>query len=82
MTPLEIYQKDIKEHGFQQDDAQLEAVSALDVLYHQYIEYIKTPVMSKPTGWKNWFGKKAQVSAPVAPKGLYFWGEWGEVKLT
>lgn len=80
MTPLEIYQKDIKEHGFQQDEAQLEAVSALDALYHQYIDYIKVPTKSKPTGWKSWFGKKTQVTTPKAPKGLYFWGGVGRGK--
>ena len=80
MTPLQIYQNDIKEHGFQQDSAQLQAVTALDNLYHQFIQYIETPVVEKSTGWKSWFSKKSQVEAPEAPKGLYFWGGVGRGK--
>jgi len=78
MTPLEIYNKDIKEHGFQKDAAQLQAVSALDKLYHEFIEYLDTPV-EKPSGWKSWFSKK-QPELPQAPKGLYFWGGVGRGK--
>ncbi|NOJ23091.1 cell division protein ZapE [Vibrio coralliilyticus] len=77
MTPLEIYTKDVKEHGFQQDEAQLQAVKALDNLYHEFIQYINTSV-EPVTGWKSWFGKKA--SLPAAPKGLYFWGGVGRGK--
>lgn len=77
MTPLDSYKKDIKEHGFQQDDAQLQAVTALDTLYHQFVQYVNTPI-EQVTGWKSWFGKKAQ--PPAAPKGLYFWGGVGRGK--
>tara|TARA_Y100001956_G_scaffold82256_1_gene102415 strand:- start:102 stop:1205 length:1104 start_codon:yes stop_codon:yes gene_type:complete len=77
MTPLDIYKKDIKEHGFQQDDAQLQAVTALDTLYHQFVQYVNTPI-EKVTGWKSWFGKKPEL--PVAPQGLYFWGGVGRGK--
>ncbi|WP_282176887.1 cell division protein ZapE [Vibrio nereis] len=81
MTPLEIYQKDIKEHGFQQDEAQLHAVKALDNLYHQFIQYVQTPRVEASTkGWKSWFGKKTQAPLPAAPKGLYFWGGVGRGK--
>lgn len=81
MTPLEIYQKDIKEHGFQQDEAQLHAVKALDNLYHQFIQYVQTPRVEAPTkGWKSWFGKKTRAPLPTAPKGLYFWGGVGRGK--
>lgn len=78
MTPLEIYNKDIKQHGFQKDEAQFQAVTALDKLYHQLIDYLNTPVV-KPSGWKAWFGKKDPV-LPQAPKGLYFWGGVGRGK--
>lgn len=77
MTPLDSYKKDIKEHGFQQDDAQLQAVTALDTLYHQFVQYVNTPV-EKVTGWKSWFAKKPE--PPTAPKGLYFWGGVGRGK--
>ena len=78
MTPLEIYNKDIKEHGFQKDTAQLQAVTALDKLYHEFIEYLETPV-EKPSGWKTWFSNK-QPKLPESPKGLYFWGGVGRGK--
>ena len=77
MTPLDSYKNDINQHGFQQDEAQLQAVTALDTLYHQFVHYINTPT-EKVSGWKSWFGKKAQ--APEAPKGLYFWGGVGRGK--
>ncbi|MGD8115957.1 MULTISPECIES: cell division protein ZapE [unclassified Vibrio] len=78
MTPLEIYNKDIKEHGFQKDAAQLQAVTALDKLYHEFIEYLETPI-EKPSGWKTWFSSK-QPKLPESPKGLYFWGGVGRGK--
>lgn len=78
MTPLEIYNNDIKQHGFQKDAAQLQAVTALDKLYHQFNAYLQTPV-EKPTGWRSWFAKK-DASGPSAPKGLYFWGGVGRGK--
>lgn len=77
MTPLEIYQKDVKEHGFQKDAAQLQAVSALDKLFHEFIDYMSTPV-EKPSGWRKWFSKEAP--PPQVPKGIYFWGGVGRGK--
>ena len=77
MTPLDTYTRDIKQHGFQQDDAQLKAVQSLDKLYHDFIEYVSNPVVKK-TGWKRWFSKTQ--AQPVAPKGLYFWGGVGRGK--
>lgn len=78
MTPLEIYQKDIKEHGFQKDAAQLQAVSALDRLYHEFIDYMATPV-EKKTRWRNWFNRR-EPQPHNTPKGLYFWGGVGRGK--
>ncbi|MGF1722163.1 AFG1 family ATPase [Vibrio kyushuensis] len=77
MTPKQKYEKDIKEHGFQRDDAQSEAVEALDNLHHQIVEYINTPKVSL-TRWQKLIGKKAK-SAEV-PDGLYFWGGVGRGK--
>ncbi|NOH71419.1 cell division protein ZapE [Vibrio pectenicida] len=77
MTPLEIYIKDIKQHGFQQDEAQLEAVQALDKLYHELVQYLNTPVATI-SGWRRFFSKKT--SQVATPKGLYFWGGVGRGK--
>ncbi|WP_194436280.1 cell division protein ZapE [Vibrio fluminensis] len=77
MTPLQRYQSDIELHNFQQDSAQLQAVEALDNLYHQFITYQQTPIEVQPK-WKSWFGKKDVL--PQAPQGLYFWGGVGRGK--
>ncbi|OLQ92733.1 cell division protein ZapE [Vibrio ponticus] len=77
MTPLQRYKSDIELHNFQQDSAQLQAVEALDNLYHQFIAYQQTPVEVLPK-WKSWFGKKDVL--PQAPQGLYFWGGVGRGK--
>lgn len=77
MTPLERYQNDIAEHGFQRDEAQHQAVTALDKLYHAIVEFqsAPTPQLSK---WQKLMGKKAEMPQP--PKGLYFWGGVGRGK--
>ncbi len=77
MTPLERYQNDIAENGFQRDEAQHQAVAALDKLYHAIVEFQSVPVpeLSK---WQKLMGKKVQ--APQPPKGLYFWGGVGRGK--
>ncbi|MBU2896289.1 cell division protein ZapE [Vibrio hepatarius] len=77
MTPLEIYIKDIKQHGFQQDEAQFEAVRALDALYHEFVHYLNTPAETI-SGWRRWFSKKT--SQVAIPKGVYFWGGVGRGK--
>ncbi len=77
MTPLQQYQKDIAEHGFQRDEAQYQAVVALDKLYHAIVEFQSAPVpqLSK---WQKFMGKK--IDMPEPPKGLYFWGGVGRGK--
>ncbi|WP_440873420.1 cell division protein ZapE [Vibrio diabolicus] len=77
MTPLQQYQKDIAEHGFQRDEAQYQAVVALDKLYHAIVEFQSAPVpqLSK---WQKLMGKK--IDMPEHPKGLYFWGGVGRGK--
>ncbi|HDU8578146.1 cell division protein ZapE [Vibrio antiquarius] len=77
MTPLQQYQKDIAEHGFQRDEAQYQAVVALDKLYHAIVEFQSAPVpqLSK---WQKIMGKK--IDMPEPPKGLYFWGGVGRGK--
>ncbi|MCJ0880634.1 cell division protein ZapE [Vibrio sp. CCB-PB317] len=77
MTPLQQYKKDIAEHGFQRDEAQYQAVVALDKLYHAIVEFQSAPVpqLSK---WQKLMGKK--IDMPEPPKGLYFWGGVGRGK--
>ncbi len=77
MTPLQRYQNDIAENGFQRDEAQYQAVAALDKLYHAIVEFqsAPTPQLSK---WQKLMGKKAPLPQP--PKGLYFWGGVGRGK--
>ncbi|CAH0530222.1 Cell division protein ZapE [Allocatenococcus thiocycli] len=77
MTPLQQYQKDITEHGFQRDEAQHQAVTALDKLYHAIVNFQSAPVpqLSK---WQKLMGKKVELPEP--PKGLYFWGGVGRGK--
>ncbi|MEZ9229739.1 cell division protein ZapE [Vibrio amylolyticus] len=77
MTPKEKYENDIKVHGFQKDEAQYQAVEALDQLHHQIIEYLNTPKPSL-TRWQKLLGKKEHV--PEVPNGLYFWGGVGRGK--
>ena len=77
MTPLERYQKDIAEHGFQRDEAQHQAVTALDKLYHAIVEFQSAP-MPQLSKWQKLMGKKVEM--PESPKGLYFWGGVGRGK--
>ncbi len=77
MTPKQRYEEDLKRSDFQQDEAQAQAVNALDKLYHQIIEYVNTPVIT-PSRWQKLLGKKEE--KPALPKGLYFWGGVGRGK--
>lgn len=63
MTPLKRYQKDIAEHGFQRDEAQYQAVVALDKLYHDIVEFQSAPIpqLSK---WQKLMGKKVEMPQP------------------
>ena len=77
MTPLEQYQNDIAEHGFQNDEAQHQAVLALDKLYHAIVKFQATALPTL-TIWQKLIGKK--IAKPAPPKGLYFWGGVGRGK--
>lgn len=77
MNPVKKYEQDIKEHGFQRDPAQEQAVQALDQLFHQFQEYQNAPV-PQLTRFQKLMGKKPQL--PTPPKGLYFWGGVGRGK--
>jgi cell division protein ZapE len=77
MTPKQRYEHDLKKLGFQRDSAQESAVDALDLLYHQFQDYLNQPI--KPSAvWAKWFGR--QPEQPNLPKGLYFWGGVGRGK--
>ena len=55
MTPLQRYQQDIAEHGFQRDEAQHNAVVALDNLYHAIAEFQSAPIPQLST-WQKLLG--------------------------
>ena len=77
MNPVKKYEQDIKEHGFQRDPAQEQAVKSLDELFHQFQDYMNTPV-PQLTRFQKLLGKKPEL--PTPPKGLYFWGGVGRGK--
>ncbi|MGR4989568.1 cell division protein ZapE [Vibrio rotiferianus] len=77
MTPLKRYEKDIVDNGFQRDEAQHNAVVALDKLYHDIIAFQAAPV-PQVSKWQKLLGKKPELPEP--PKGLYFWGGVGRGK--
>ena len=76
MTPKQQYQYDIEHSGYLIDSAQQLAVEKLDDLYHQFVEYVSTPV-KKNSLFGKLLGRDAQASPP---KGLYFWGGVGRGK--
>ncbi|WP_434566618.1 cell division protein ZapE [Vibrio chagasii] len=77
MNPVKKYEQDIKEHGFQRDPAQEQAVKSLDELFHQFQDYVNTPI-PQLTRFQKLLGKKTLL--PTPPKGLYFWGGVGRGK--
>ena len=57
MNPIKKYEQDIKEHGFQRDPAQEQAVKSLDELFHQFQDYMNTPI-PQLTRFQKLLGKK------------------------
>lgn len=77
MTPLEKYENDLNQFGFQPDKAQRDAVLELEQLFHSYRNFLSTP---KPqlSRMQKLLGKKVD---PIPfPKGLYMWGGVGRGK--
>ncbi len=73
-SPLERYEADLKQPGFVPDPAQQQAVTELDALHHDVIEY--AIALQENRGWLSRLTK----SQPNAPTGLYFWGGVGRGK--
>ncbi|CAM3860873.1 cell division protein ZapE [Parendozoicomonas haliclonae] len=73
MTPAELYQKNLKEHGFTHDLAQEEAVRHLQRLYDDLIA-----ADQKKGGLKELFSFGKKDKEPC--QGLYFWGGVGRGK--
>lgn len=76
MTPKQRYQQDILSAGFQKDEAQYAAVSALDELYHLILADL-AQAEAKLKFWQRFRPNKVQ---PNSIKGLYFWGGVGRGK--
>ncbi|MEI8634683.1 hypothetical protein P4S72_26880 [Vibrio sp. PP-XX7] len=53
MTPKQRYERDLKNNAFQRDEAQAEAIEALDNLYHQFLGVLHAPVQSVSSGRKH-----------------------------
>lgn len=60
MNPIKKYEQDIKEHGFQRDPAQEQAVKSLDELFHQFQDYMNTPI-PQLTRFQKLMGKKTKI---------------------
>ena len=73
LTPKELYHLDIKERGLIHDDAQFNAVCALQKVYEQLL----APSI-KPTQKGFSFFKRKEVHAPT--QGIYLWGGVGRGK--
>lgn len=70
MSPKEWYQAASSMPGFEQDAAQAAAIEALDVLWHQLVDF--------KTRRNHFLGRS--LFSPDVPKGMYFWGGVGRGK--
>ncbi len=75
LTPVQRYQHDLQQEGFNYDASQEEAVCCLQSLYDRLV------ADEKPVGLLAKLTGKFKTSEPAAPiKGLYFWGGVGRGK--
>jgi cell division protein ZapE len=77
-TPLEHYQTDLQREGFVEDDAQRQAVVALDELYHALVAAEREQSARSPL--RQWWGRVRGTATPPPVKGLYMWGGVGRGK--
>ncbi|RCJ07895.1 AFG1/ZapE family ATPase, partial [Cupriavidus necator] len=70
MNVTEYYEKELKERGYQSDEAQLRAVARLQQCYDEWVAYKSR---------RNNALKKLLVR-PDVPKGVYLWGGVGRGK--
>lgn len=73
-TPWQQYQTDLERHDFQHDEAQEQAVRALQRLFDQLVA-----AEAKQSWWRVIAEKLGKAPAPV-PQGIYFWGGVGRGK--
>lgn len=77
LSPLQRYQRDLDEHGFQYDSAQETAIHHLQGLYEELISLEQMPKRNKTLkAIKGLFKREKQT--PL--QGLYFWGGVGRGK--
>lgn len=72
-TPLQRYDHDIAQNGFQSDAAQRHAIGLLQELYDRLL------VSEQPSLWRQ-FSRWVTPPAVVPEQGLYFWGGVGRGK--
>lgn len=78
LTPVQRYQHDLQQEGFNYDASQEEAVCCLQSLYDRLVADVKG---EQPIGMLARLTGKFKASEPAAPiKGLYFWGGVGRGK--
>ncbi len=77
LSPLERYQRDLDQNGFQKDSAQEAAIHHLQALYETIIK-----IESRPKKGRLSSTFSALFKSPAGPmtKGLYFWGGVGRGK--
>ncbi|WP_339074273.1 cell division protein ZapE [Teredinibacter turnerae] len=82
LTPLEHYQRDLRDSQLIADAAQRQAVDALQDLYDRLVAVYPSTSWAPQSSWVRSWGKvRALVGATPAPvKGLYFWGGVGRGK--
>ncbi|HEB28158.1 MAG TPA: cell division protein ZapE [Porticoccus sp.] len=78
LTPVQRYQHDLQQEGFNYDASQEAAVCCLQSLYDRLVADVKG---EQPIGMLARLTGKFKASEPAAPiKGLYFWGGVGRGK--
>jgi cell division protein ZapE len=77
-SPLDRYRADLQREGFVEDDAQREAVAALDTLYYALLQAERERAAITPL--QSWWRRLRGAPAPEPVQGLYLWGGVGRGK--